>query len=189
MQKNAYQYVSDKLKEYSFKKLFLLEIEAYLAWPFRQLPSLLGYIPRFLIYKLLFKRLDSFCFIQPNVYFSHCFNISCGKNFVVNSNSYFHAFGGIEIGDYVLIGPNVVISSGRHEYSNLKEPVMIQPISPAKIVIEDEVWIGANAVIMPGVTLGKGTVVGAGSVVTKSTEPFSIIVGVPAKKIKDRRKL
>lgn len=184
--KSVVRYFLGKIQGYSITSLLRLELEAYLAWPFRSLPSFLGYVPRYIIYKLLFRQLDSFCFIQPNVFFSHCHNIKCGRNFVVNSNSYFHGIGGIEIGDYVLIGPNAVLSSGMHEYSKSREPVATQKIIPKKIVIEDGVWIGANVVVMPGVTISEGTIVGAGSVVTKSTEPYSVVAGVPAKKIKMR---
>lgn len=183
---NVLEYFLVKLRGYDLRRLVFLEFEAYLAWPVRGLPSFLGFILRFLVYKFLFKELSSFCFIQPNVYFSHCYNIRCGKNFIVNSNSYFHGIGGIDIGDYVLIGPNVVISSGMHSYTDPKLPVAVQEVIPKKITIGDGVWIGANVVIMPGTTLGKGTVVGAGSVVTKSTEPYSVVVGVPARKIKSR---
>ena len=179
-------YFLHKISGYDISSLLLLELEAYLTWPFRSLPSFLGYVPRYLIYKLLFKKLDSFCFIQPNVFFSHCYNIRCGKNFVVNSNTYFHGIGGIDIGDYVLVGPNVVISSGMHEYTKSREPVALQNIVPRKIIIEDGVWIGANVVVMPGIRISKGTIVGAGSVVTKSTEPYSVVAGVPAKQIKLR---
>lgn len=180
-------YFWEKIRGYSWRELLLIELEAYLAWPFRALPSFLGYIPRYLVYKLLFKHLDSFCFIQPNVFFSHCHKISCGKNLVVNSNSYFHGLGGIEIGDYVLIGPNVVMSSGRHEYEKSNAPVMRQNITPMQITIGDGVWLGANVVVMPGVKIASGTIVGAGAVVTKSTEPNSIVAGVPAKKIGQRK--
>lgn len=96
-------------------------------------------------------------------------------------------WGGIEIGNNVLLGPNVVISSGEHQYKDSRLPVVLQEIVHKKITIGNGVWIGANAVIMPGVTVAEGTVVGAGSVVTKSSEPFSIIVGVPAEKIKNRK--
>lgn len=184
--KSVIGYFLDKMQGYSLLSLFRLELEAYLAWPFRSLPSFLGYIPRYMVYKLLFRKLDSFCFIQPNVFFSHCHKISCGRNFVVNSNSYFHGIGGITIGDYVLIGPNVVISSGMHEYTKSRLPVALQRIVPKQIRIGNGVWIGANVVVMPGVTISDGTIVGAGSVVTKSTEPYSVVAGVPAKKIKSR---
>ena len=80
----------------------------------------------------------------------------------------------------------MVISSGMHEYTQSKKPVMLQKIDPKKIVIEDGVWIGANVVVMPGVTIAEGTIVGAGSVVTKSTKPYSVVAGVPAKILKLR---
>lgn len=185
--KNFITYFFSKIKEYSFKELFLLEWESLLSWFARNLPGFFGFTTRYLVYKILFKKLSSFCFIQPNVYFSHCHNISCGKNFIVNSNSYFHGLGQIEIGDYVLIGPNAVISSGQHQYIDPFTPVMFQKIKPKKIIIGDNVWIGANVVIMPGVTVAKGTIVGAGAIVTKSTEPYSVVAGVPAKVIKYRK--
>lgn len=183
---NLVKYFSTKAKVYSFKELALLEIEAYINWIFRSWPSFLGFIPRFLMYKIFFKELKGFCVIQPNVFINHGFRIKCGKNFVVNSNTYINGVGEVEIGDNVLLGPNVVISSGEHQYSDVKKPVTLQKIIPKKIIIEDDVWIGANVVVMPGVEIAKGTVVGAGSIVTRSTEPYSVVVGVPAKKIKDR---
>ncbi len=121
------------------------------------------------------------------MFINHCFRLSVGRNFVVNSNTYINAVGGITIGDNVLLGVNVVISSGVHNYSDRSTPVTLQPITPKQIIIEDDVWIGANVVIMPGITLRKGTVVGAGAVVTHSTDPYSVMAGVPARKIKERR--
>lgn len=183
---NLVNYFSTKIKVYSLKELILLELEAYITWIFRSWPSFLGFIPRFLVCKLFFKKLDSFCVIQPNVYIVHGFRIVCGKNFVVNSNTYINAVGGLEIGNNVLLGPNVVISSGEHQFKDKQIPITLQKIVCKKIIIENDVWIGANAVIMPGIKLAEGTVVGAGSIVTKSTEPYSVVVGVPAKKIKSR---
>lgn len=181
-----FNYLKIKSQAYSLKELFLLECESYITWLFRGLPSFLGFIPRFLTYKFLCKHIGSFCFIQPNVFINHCFRLSIGKHFVVNSNTYINAVGGISIGNYVLIGTNVVISSGMHNYMNKDIPITLQPISPKSITIEDDVWIGANAVILPGVTLRKGTVVGAGAVVTRSTESYTVVAGVPAQMIKKR---
>jgi acetyltransferase-like isoleucine patch superfamily enzyme len=184
--KDPINFFSKKIAVYSIKELVWLELEAYLGWFFRSWPSFLGFIPRFIVCKLFFKKLSSFCVIQPNVYIVHGFRIKCGSNFAVNSNTYINAVGGLEIGNNVLLGPNIVISSGEHQYTDKKLPVMLQKIVHKKIIIEDGVWIGANAVIMPGITLGEGTIVGAGAVVTKSTEPYSIVGGVPARKIKNR---
>ena len=175
-----------KIKSYGWINLVKMELESYAVGIFRNISGILGYGLRYFVFKLLFGRLDSMCLVQPNVFFVDCRNIKCGKNFAVNSNTYINAVAGVEIGDNVLMGPNIVISSGEHQFANSRVPVTLQPIVKKKIVIEDGVWIGANAVIMPGVTLAEGTVVGAGAVVTKSTEPFSVVIGVPARKIKTR---
>jgi len=183
---NDHKYFLAKIRSYGVIGLVTMELESYLLWIVRGVPGFVGYGLRFGLYKLMFGKLDSFCVVQPNVYFVYCGRLRCGKNFAVNSNTYINAVGGVEIGNDVLLGPNIVISSGEHQYSNGRVPVTIQPIEPKKIIIGDGVWIGANAVIMPGVTLAEGTVVGAGSIVTKSTEPYSVVVGVPARKVKVR---
>jgi acetyltransferase-like isoleucine patch superfamily enzyme len=179
-------FVKAKVSSYSIKGAMMLELEAYLAWPFRGLPGLIGFVCRAAVYKMLFGELRSFCWISPNVYFAHCHKIHCGANFGVNSNSYLNAAGGLDIGDNVLLGANVVISSGQHQVGGPEKIVTLQRIIPKRIVIGDGVWIGANAVIMPGLTLGAGTVVGANAVVTHSTEPFSVVAGSPARVLRMR---
>lgn len=95
------------------------------------------------------------------------------------------------IGKNVSIAPNVVCicesnaNNGKeiNTYSYVKDVLT----KVDEIHIEDEVWIGANVTILPGVTIGKNSVIGAGSVVTKSVEPYSIYAGVPARKIRDVR--
>jgi galactoside O-acetyltransferase len=112
--------------------------------------------------------------------------IIVGDNVSANTNVQIGASGGrIIIGNNVLIAPNVVIRAADH---GIKASTLIrdQPHTPGVICIEDDVWIGSNAVITSNVTLRKGTIVGAGAVVTKSTEPYSIVGGVPARKIAQR---
>ena len=176
-----------KAKKYSFGELIRLEWEELWIWLTKGMGGFPGFVLRYLTLKCLFKKIGFMCYVQPNVFIVHADRISCGQNFCVNSNTYINGVGGIEIGDNVLLGPNVVISSGEHQYNDSKNPVVLQRIIPKEIVIGDGVWIGANAVIMPGVVVAEGTVVGAGAIVTKSTEPFSVVVGVPARKIKTRQ--
>lgn len=92
--------------------------------------------------------------------------------------------GPVEIGDNVIIAQNVVISGLNHEYKNIHTPISGQPVNTKPIVIEDDSWIAANVVITAGVTIGKHSVIAAGSVVTKSIPPFSVAAGNPAKIIK-----
>lgn len=175
-----------KIGHYSFLHLIFTQIEALLIWLFGSLPGFVGFIFRNIAYRFLFKEIKGFAYIQPNVQFAETRKLKIGKFFGINSGSYVNAVGGIIIGDYVLIGSNVTISSGQHPIDGINPPIFSRPVLPKEIIIEDDVWIGAGAVIMPGVTLKKGTVVGACAVVTKSTEEYSVVVGSPAKKIRNR---
>lgn len=96
---------------------------------------------------------------------------------------YIQGKGGIEIGDYTQIASNVVIVSANHDVYDSRNHIS------AKVIIGKYCWLGAGCKIMPGVTLGDFTIVGAGAVVTKSfPEGYCILGGVPAKKIKDLEK-
>lgn len=93
---------------------------------------------------------------------------------------------GVKIGSFVQLSQNVSLVSENHEYSNPLLPIKKQGYFGKKIVIEDDVWVGANAVILDGVTVGQGAIVGANAVVTKNVKPYAIVVGIPAKFIKYR---
>lgn len=131
-------------------------------------------------------RCGGFPWIQPRVTIVHADRIKVGSNFGANSGSYINGIGGITFGDYVLIGSNVTISSGMHPIEGAHPPIFARKSVPKEIIIEDDVWIGAGAVIMPGVHIAKGTVIGANTVVTRDTEAYSVMVGAPAKKIRGR---
>jgi acetyltransferase-like isoleucine patch superfamily enzyme len=92
--------------------------------------------------------------------------------------------GPVTIGNNVILAQNVVMSGLNHNYTNIHIPIYKQGETTATITIEDDCWIGANAVITAGVTIGKHSVVAGGAVVTKSIPPYSIAAGNPAKIIK-----
>ena len=94
--------------------------------------------------------------------------------------------GGVIIGDRTLIGYRAQIISANHRVPEARGRIFGSGHERAPVVIGEDVWIGGNSMIMPGVTVGDGAVVAAGSVVTADVEPFAIVGGVPAKKIKDR---
>jgi len=94
--------------------------------------------------------------------------------------------GEIVIGNNVLIGPNSVLRSSGHKFERTDIPISKQGHLTGMITIGNDVWLGSNVVILPNVTIGDSTVIGAGSVVTKDIPPFSIAVGNPAKVIKQR---
>jgi galactoside O-acetyltransferase len=112
--------------------------------------------------------------------------VQIGNDCAVNTNVQIGgASGRIIIGDYVMIAANVVLRAANHGRSR-RIPMMRQAPIPGEIRIEDDVWIGSNAVVTADVTVARGTIVGAGAVVTRSTEPYSIVAGVPARKIGER---
>jgi acetyltransferase-like isoleucine patch superfamily enzyme len=92
----------------------------------------------------------------------------------------------ITIGSNVLIAAGVRIITRKHGFSDMEHPISEQGYTNAPIVIKDDVWIGFNAVILPGVTIGRGSIIGAGAVVTKDVAPYSIVGGVPARLLKKR---
>ncbi|MDR3357984.1 MAG: acyltransferase [Desulfovibrio sp.] len=94
--------------------------------------------------------------------------------------------GHIEIGPYTAIGPGTVLRAANHRFDRRNDPIMFQGHVPGKIVIEENVWIGANCVVTPDVHVGRGAVVGAGAVVTRDVPPFVMVGGVPAKIIGQR---
>lgn len=117
-------------------------------------------------------------------------NIDIGKDSVININFIvsddYHRL--LKIGDRVAISPNVTIiccSAPNNSLLNEHPYVKTSLIIEKEVIIENDVWVGSNVVILPGVTIGQNAIIGAGSVVTKSVEPFSIYAGAPAKKIRN----
>ena len=115
--------------------------------------------------------------------------VEIGEDCSVNAFCNLQGNGGIKIGNMVRIASHVVIIAGNHGFDNLNIPIMSQPETTEGIVICDDVWIGANASILDGVTISTGTVIAAGAVVTKDVAPFHIVAGVPARTIKIRTEM
>lgn len=108
-----------------------------------------------------------------------------GGGTYVNRGVIFDAHESIAVGRDVMIGPNCFITDGNHGMDR-GSSVKSQPMVSRPVRIEDEAWIGAGAIILPGVTIGRGAVIGAGSVVTKSVQPFAVVAGSPARILKMR---
>lgn len=115
-------------------------------------------------------------------------SLEIGDDCTVNTNVQFGAAAGkIALGDHVMIAANVVLRATNHGMRRNGVPMDEQPQVRGEIHIGNDVWIGSNAVITADVRIADGTVVGAGAVVTRSTEPYSIVAGVPARKIGERK--
>lgn len=124
--------------------------------------------------------------LERKVWIINWNNVEIGNNSGIGMNS---RIGSVQIGNNVLMGPECCILTNDHEFSDTTIPMNCQGYKgEAKVIIEDDVWIGQRVIILPGVRIGQGSIIGAGSVVTKNVESYSIIGGNPAKLIRSRIK-
>ncbi len=180
------------------------------GWSFAEgLPGLIGIYARRIALRAILARAGARLIVWPRcsffgpegielghnvaIFSNSCFasaaggQLRIGDNVSFNRNSFVDASSGVvHIGDDCLFGPNVVIRSSNHRHSNVDIPIRKQGHVPGKIIIGNDVWVGANVVILPDVTIGKGCIVGAGAVVTASLPDNAIAVGVPARIMRQR---
>lgn len=135
---------------------------------------------RNLMSRLTGKEIDPSFRLFPPFHTDFGRNVVFGRNVFVNAGCHFQDHGGIRIGDGCLIGHNVVFATLNHDF----DPERRSAMHPAPIVLEKNVWIGSQSTILPGVTVGEGAVIAAGSVVTRNVEAFTVVAGIPAKLIR-----
>jgi maltose O-acetyltransferase len=122
--------------------------------------------------------------VESNAYIGMGSNIRVGENSGVGYRCFLQ--GDITIGNDVMMGPEVIILTRSHRYDRIDIPMSKQGSSDCPVIIEDDVWIGTRAIILPGVRIGKGSIIGCAAVVTSDVAPFSIVGGVPARVIGKR---
>lgn len=194
-----------------FRKYFVGEIISWVEAFLRYMPGRIGALIRNNWYKIRFKgaekmSIGSGCeFIKPG-------SMIFKGTTLINGNCYFNADGGlIEVDDWTAfnqgvhlnascggiirigkkcpIGPGVVMRTANHRFWDSDRYIQDQGHEVKHIIIEDDCWIGANVIILGGVTIGTGSVIGAGAVVTTDITAYSVAVGVPARVIKKRDQL
>jgi acetyltransferase-like isoleucine patch superfamily enzyme len=193
----------------SFIQKLVNEFFAYIDCIIFAWPGYSGNKLRLWLVSLRIGKIGRNCYIERLSFFRGLANISFGSGVSVGSGNHFFSdkgkiiignktffninctvnasIGGmIDIGSNCLFGPNVVIHSSNHRYSDISVPTIEQGHDCADIRIADNVWLGANVIVLAGVTIGEGAVVAAGAVVTQDVPEFSIVGGVPAKFIKSR---
>jgi len=109
-------------------------------------------------------------------------NVHLERNVMINA----HNEGEIRIGSHVRIGPNCVFRASNHRFDGVTGRICEQGHTPGKIVVEDDVWLGAGVIVLPDVSIGKGAVIGAGAVVAKDIPEAVVAVGIPARPIRSR---
>ncbi len=155
--------------------IFMLEVLL------RPIPYKTGIFLRRFFYRIFFGkdiRVSDYAFI------THLKKIDIHPSSLIGRCSDINACGGLKIGKYVGMGPYVIIRTNDHQYLNNDMKKNRESYVFGKVEIHDGAWIGANTCILKGVTIGEHSVVGAGSVVTKSIPPYSVAVGNPAKVVK-----
>ena len=188
--------------------LISLEIQEWLEFLIRPIPGRAGFLIRRIWYKGFFSHSGN-----PNIGIGCEFispqTISFFGSSYIGANCYFNADGGrievgkaaafnrgahinascggkIVIGDHCLIGPGVVMRTADHDFSRTDLLIQNQGHNHEDIIIEGDVWIGANAIVLRGVHIGRGAIIGAGAVVTKNIPSMAIAVGIPAKPLRWR---
>lgn len=132
--------------------------------------------------------IGAYATIKPSSYYGRNMGegLRIGNNSNIGRYSFVGCSGLIEIGNNVMVSPRVSFYAENHNFETTERPMKEQGITRQKIVIEDDCWIASGAIILAGVTIGRGSVVAAGSVVTQDVLPYSIVAGVPARVIRSR---
>lgn len=137
---------------------------------------------------------------------AHMIMEQCGENITIEPHAKFSSkcrfgdnsgigarcvlAGEVHIGDNVMMGPDVYITTRNHRFDSIDSPICKQGFTKEKkVVIGDDVWIGARTIILPGVHIGKGTVIGAGTVIAKDIPPYAVVCGNPFRIIKYRNEI
>lgn len=148
------------------------------------------------------------CVFEPGVLVFHPEHIHLGENVYVGHQTilkgyyrnemrigdetwigqqcFFHSAGGLTIGARVGIGPGVRILTSNHEEAGRKTPILFSPLRFAAVTIEDDADLGVGAIVLPGVTIGRGAQIGAGAVVTSDIPAYAVAAGVPARVTRER---
>ena len=120
------------------------------------------------------------------LYFLPGATLDIGDDTVIGHYANLRPGGRLSIGRDVRIGQFVSVLGDNHRFDRTDIPIRQQGVEPRDVTIEDDVWVGAHVVILPGLRIGKGSVIGAGAIVTRDIPPFSVAVGNPARIIRSR---
>jgi maltose O-acetyltransferase len=134
--------------------------------------------------RLSLRRFGDFNEVDDRVYFGNGEDVEVGSHCQVNAGC---RLTNVVLGDYVMIGPDVTFISRLHSVDRLDVPMVRQgSIECGQTLVEEDVWIGTRVIVMPGVKIGRGAIIGAGSVVTRDVSPYAIVAGAPARMLRSR---
>lgn len=140
---------------------------------------------RYHICKNIFDKCGINVTVEKGAYFGDGRGIIIGNNSGIGVNCKIQQ--NVKIGNDVMMGEDIIIITCTHKFDNCSIPMRVQGLKMGPVTIEDDVWIGSRVVILPGVKIGKGSIIGVGAVVTKDVSEYSIVGGIPAKLIRSRK--
>jgi acetyltransferase-like isoleucine patch superfamily enzyme len=157
------------------------ELRILALWFIAGVPGRLGNWLRKLWMRRYLQHLGRDTVFQAGVRITRPDKVSIGSNCNLAPGAFITGGGGVCIGDWVGFGPDVKVWSMNHRFDDPDRPWLLQGWDEKPVAIEDDVWLGANVFVMPGVTIGRGAIVSAGSVVNKSIPSYAIVVGNPGR--------
>jgi acetyltransferase-like isoleucine patch superfamily enzyme len=170
----------------SFKWQARQELWQWYMWLFNWIPGRVGWLARGLAFKPFLKRSGWPLIFGQNIDVVAPWNLEMGD--WVGVGGIVNATGGIQMANYSVATWGTMLNTVNHIYEDPDTPLRLQGVEVAPIIIEEDVWIGTHSYVAPGVTIGKGAIVAANSMVTKDVAPYTIVGGVPARPIRRRRR-
>jgi maltose O-acetyltransferase len=146
--------------------------------------SLGGGVLRRWLCRALFREMGCGVNVEHMAYFGWGDELSVGDNSGLGVNCL--CTGPITIGRDVMIGPDVLLMTSKHEFGDTTRPMRNQGLTLCPIRIEDDVWVGTRAIVMPGVTVHRGAIIGAAAVVTRDVPAYAVVIGIPARVLRYR---
>lgn len=167
---------------------FRAEISELWRWCLCSLPAGIGIRVRARAMRGYFRQFGADVVIQENFRVTNPGKVAIGDRCNFARGVFIAGGGGVDIGNCVGLGPDTKVWSVNHRFDDPHVPWLDQGYEHKPVVIHDDVWLGANCFVMPGVTIGKGAIVSAGSVLMKSVPAFAVVAGNPARVVSWRKK-
>ncbi|MDN5871757.1 MAG: acyltransferase [Nitrococcus sp.] len=164
------------------------KIRMLALWMVDGIPGRTGFRLRYALMRQLLKHLGEGTVLKRHLQIDIPETVSIGSHCALAQGTFIGGGGGVTIGDWVAFGPDVKVWSANHRFDDPDRPCLLQGDDDNPVIIENDVWLGANVFVAPGVTIGKGAIVAAGAVVNKSIPPYAQVAGNPGRVVGWRKK-